>query len=349
LASENLGRSREAGASPYAGVGADLRRAREQKHLTLVEIARELRIRPHYLEAIEQGRFDLLPGRIYALGFLRSYGNRLGMDAEALLSAGRSEMAGIEAASELYFPTPLPEDRTPRAVFIAIGIAALIAIYALSAFFMTGDGVTPERVSAPSQTLPETLSGPGTGQPAASNATPQPQTPGVAAETSSGATVLSRGAGQETPREANLDSGATPIGVAPPQPTSTAAIPPGVQAGALPPAPEPVSAPPAPSPVPATAEVTFGGENRDGRIVIKAIAESWIEVRDAQGIAVFVRLLRPGESYRPPARPGLKLTTGNAGGLEIAVDGKTAPPLGMRGDVRRNVSLSPEQLLAGGV
>lgn len=60
-----------------------------------------------------------------------------------------------------------------------------------------------------------------------------------------------------------------------------------------------------------------------------------------------MRTLKPGETYRVPNRSGLTLFTGNAGGLDVTVDGKKAPSLGASGTVRRNVALEPEELLAG--
>ena len=59
------------------------------------------------------------------------------------------------------------------------------------------------------------------------------------------------------------------------------------------------------------------------------------------------RVLRPGESYAVPARDGLLLSTGNAGGLDILVDGQLTPGLGGTKAVRRDIPLEPERLKAG--
>jgi cytoskeleton protein RodZ len=56
--------------------------------------------------------------------------------------------------------------------------------------------------------------------------------------------------------------------------------------------------------------------------------------------------LRAGDTYFVPNRPGLLLLTGNAGALEVSVDGQALPPIGPIGAVRRNVSLDPENLLS---
>ena len=84
------------------------------------------------------------------------------------------------------------------------------------------------------------------------------------------------------------------------------------------------------------------------QIVVRAKTDSWIQVRDDIGNRLLMtRLMRAGDEYVVPDRPGLKLLTGNAGALEILVDGKLAPSLGPIGAVRRNVSLQPDLLLAG--
>jgi len=58
-------------------------------------------------------------------------------------------------------------------------------------------------------------------------------------------------------------------------------------------------------------------------------------------------VLRAGETYRVPNRSGLTLMTGNAGGIEIVVDGRTLPPLGAEGTIRREISLDRDKLLSG--
>jgi cytoskeleton protein RodZ len=70
-------------------------------------------------------------------------------------------------------------------------------------------------------------------------------------------------------------------------------------------------------------------------------------VRAADQTIVFSRVLKSGEVYSVPARSGLSLRTGNAGALQIDVDGKTAPSIGSIGTLRRDVSLDPAELAAG--
>lgn len=81
-----------------------------------------------------------------------------------------------------------------------------------------------------------------------------------------------------------------------------------------------------------------------GKIVVQATADAWIQVRDGDGRQILSRLLHKDDSWVAPDMPGLSLTTGNAGGIEILVDGVVMPALGRSGDVRKNISLSADSL-----
>ena len=109
---------------------------------------------------------------------------------------------------------------------------------------------------------------------------------------------------------------------------------------AAPAEPAPAARPLPPAPASSRAE--------EGRIVLRATADSWVKVQDGQDGAVLVnRVFRPGESWAAPAREGLRLSTGNALGLEILVDGQVVPGLGPGRAVRRDVPMEPERLKSG--
>jgi len=83
------------------------------------------------------------------------------------------------------------------------------------------------------------------------------------------------------------------------------------------------------------------------RIRIHARLDTWVKIVDHNGRTVLNRVLTSGESYDVPDEPGLKMITGNAGGMDIVVDGAAIAPLGEPGKVRRDVALDPEKLKAG--
>jgi cytoskeleton protein RodZ len=96
---------------------------------------------------------------------------------------------------------------------------------------------------------------------------------------------------------------------------------------------------------PAPIETAARGSSR---IKINAINNSWIQIRDDNLNTMLVtRLLAAGDSYAVPDQPGLVLLTGNAGALEIVVDGTIVPSIGGPGVVRRGVVLDVTRLKAG--
>jgi len=121
----------------------------------------------------------------------------------------------------------------------------------------------------------------------------------------------------------------------------------------------PPPAPPAPvveAPAPAPAETAsteapqpaLAADEPVSRIIVHATANSWIEVRDDFSNTMLVsRLLKAGERYAVPDKAGLSLHTGNAGALEILVDGAVVPAIGAGGAVLRGVQLDPGLLKSG--
>nr|WP_294523694.1 helix-turn-helix domain-containing protein [uncultured Rhodopila sp.] len=85
----------------------------------------------------------------------------------------------------------------------------------------------------------------------------------------------------------------------------------------------------------------------DSRIVLRASADAWILLKDRGGSVLLNRVLKTGETWSVPPRADLLLTTGNAGGTEILLDGVLAPPLGGSGGVRRDLPLDPQAIKDG--
>lgn len=94
--------------------------------------------------------------------------------------------------------------------------------------------------------------------------------------------------------------------------------------------------------------VTPGGKAvpaESSRIVIRAVADSYVAVLTSDAQPLFAQLMRPGDTYEVPSGAHLVLQTGNAGGLQITVGGRQIPPLGQIGDVRDNILLDADSLL----
>jgi cytoskeleton protein RodZ len=117
-----------------------------------------------------------------------------------------------------------------------------------------------------------------------------------------------------------------------------------------PPLPELPSVPPssaAAMPMPPVTPPAASANPDEPRIVLRARADAWLQVRDRAGQVLLNRILRAGESWPVPVRPDLLLTTGNAGGTEILVDGVVAPAFGGSGAVRRDLPLDADTIKEG--
>jgi transcriptional regulator with XRE-family HTH domain len=66
-------------------IGSILRQQRENKKLNLEDIAEELKIRPRYLQALENDQLDLLPGKLYRRSFLKAYAQFLNLNQDRIL------------------------------------------------------------------------------------------------------------------------------------------------------------------------------------------------------------------------------------------------------------------------
>jgi cytoskeleton protein RodZ len=91
----------------------------------------------------------------------------------------------------------------------------------------------------------------------------------------------------------------------------------------------------------------FGTDNKDeSAVVLQAVQESWVKVEDGRGNTVFSRVLVPGDVYYVPKGNNYKATFGNAGGVDIWVNGKLAPDAGADHTRVSDISLKPEKLMA---
>lgn len=311
-----------------ARVGETLRAERERRGWSVADVAKHLKIRRVQLEAIETSNYNELPRGAYAAGFVRSYAELLDLDAADLSRRFKEEAAGIDVPAELSFPTPINESRLPGGVLVALSLLLAVGAYGTWYYVTAADRAPVPRVTAVPETLAARVPAP-TPAPSAAEAQARALPPVAPA----------------APAPQAEPAPAAPVAVAP-----AAAVP---QIAAVPPVAAPV-APAAPAaPVTGSAPVSepgsprVFGEANEGRIVIRATGDSWTQVRDANGNVVFSRILRAGETYNVPDRPGLTMSTGNAGALDVRVDGSAAPALGRPGMVERGIALDPEKLASG--
>jgi len=135
-------------------LGASLRDARRKRGLELDAVQRATRIRRRYLEAMEDERFDLLPGVAYSRGFLREYAEFLGLDGSLYVQeyndrfAPREETLPIAPRRSASRPVRVQ----PASLLVPAVLLALALAIGLAAWKLTGRGTHPAAATTPPAT-----------------------------------------------------------------------------------------------------------------------------------------------------------------------------------------------------
>jgi cytoskeleton protein RodZ len=307
---------------PKETPGDVLRLARTARGEDVATVAAKLKMRRDQLEAIETGDYAKLPGRTYVFGFVRTYARYLGLDAEALVQRIKDESADDAdvKASALVFPEASEERHMlPNGSILIWAMLIAMVIYGITYLTMPDrKSATTAKADQPTVVIEDTKAVAPQTETSVSDAwraaTSEPPVTFVA-----GAEVLPEASEGEGPRLLT-DDPALPREVAFDIAQVTDAA---------------VSSAPA--------------QNTGSRVTFKALEATYIQIKDPRqrgGRAVLVsRVLNPGESYEAPNRDGLVMQTGNAGGLQVEVDGRVIGVLGKGGEVITRIPLDPSYFL----
>lgn len=117
--------------------GQRLQEARLQKKLTLEQVSKAIKIKEQFLSAIEQGKYEKLPSRTYAYGFVKNYADYLGLSKRETLALFRREFNeeqifkvlpdGLAKQSDF----PVSQYRWHRSAFIIGSLVLSLAMYIL--------------------------------------------------------------------------------------------------------------------------------------------------------------------------------------------------------------------------
>jgi cytoskeleton protein RodZ len=287
-------------------IGEILRRERLKRNLELGEIAQELKISSRFLEAIEAGQFDKLPGGVFTKSFIVQYARLLGLDAEEI--AGQLQRTldpPPEVPSSLEAPKPADSAiHVPRVEeWEAIGESRFRWSSSLSAAALV-------------LVVMLACSGLYTWWQHTHRPVPAHESPPVAAV-------------QPAPPPAPVEQSSSPA----PQPSTAPAV---TQPPPATPAPAPSAEPPAPQapppPVP-VAGAPASNPNAAVRVELTADESVWVLAR-SDGKYLFSGTLGAKESRTIEAQNTVVLRLGNAGGVTITLNGKPVGPVGPRGQVR---------------
>ncbi|KAB2970404.1 helix-turn-helix domain-containing protein [Zoogloea sp.] len=271
--------------------GETLRSTRESLGMSIPEVAYSLKLNARQVEAIESGRFDLLPGAAFTRGFLRNYARLLKIDPAPLLAGLEPPPsdATVELAPASNAHGNMPE--VGRGRFRRSVLPGVLAALALLGIVVVGWYYDTQK-SKPQEDLVASL--------------PAAQEPAFAPAAQGGE------GGAAVPPASEPAPVAVPVPVQPavPAPAST----PPVAA-----APESVSAKEASvtSPAPAPEAPKAGGD----KLVFDFAQDSWVEVKDPAGKVVFSRLGKAGTREQIDVKAPISVVIGNARGVKLERNG----------------------------
>lgn len=284
-----------------ATFGTRLRVEREQRGITLDQISRSTKIGTRFLQALEQDRFDQLPGGIFNKGFIRAYARFLGLDEEQAVS-------DYLAATSPGDPSPaVPETAVPvqaeseRASSLPWGTFAMVLLVIALSFAVWGFYTREPSSRVKPVVMPPSSSS--TGSLSAPAASSDSQVPSAEARTA--------------PPETPSDSSSHPA----PSPPSSPADSPGMAA------PEPeLSSTKAPVSAASLVQASFV-------VRIKARQDAWVLIT-ADGRKLSEETLLGGAEKVVKAANQVVVKTGNSGALDFEFNGQKLPTQGIYGQVR---------------
>lgn len=317
--SETLERGPEdaAAASAEEGVGRELAQARRALGLSLDDVAQQLKYGVRQIEALEEGRFDVLHGATFARGMVRSYARLLKIDPGPLLKriaerAARPDVIG--GALSARRPVPFSDtSRRSNFTYVMLSLVTL-AVGAVVAFEWhlerNAQRTFAAAAQAPLEPAPAGASGASAGgspaigtKPVATLAGKPALQPVTAAQ---GQIASAPGASApESPAAASPSSSPAPSATGSPAaaPESTAAA--------------------APESAPAIAPVGEPAAAQALRSVTLSFAEqSWVQVKDASGRKLLSQLNSPGTQQVVEGQAPLSLVIGNARHVQLTYDGQ---------------------------
>lgn len=121
-------------AKNYQHIGAYLRDLRKHYDLNVEDVAARLHIRAKYIVALEEGRMEELPGKVYTVGYVHNYAEFLGLDGNDVL-AQYEEINSLEDSHTFKIIEPTHQQSTPNHTVLIISAVLIVLGFVLWQFF----------------------------------------------------------------------------------------------------------------------------------------------------------------------------------------------------------------------
>lgn len=127
-------------------LGIRLKEAREEKAMSLDDLQAATKIQKRYLTALEEGNYDIIPGKFYVRAFIKQYAEAVGLDADQLFEEHKKDIpntyhddvsekiSGMNLQKEMPKPASKALELLPT-ILVILGVIVVIAIvYAIIQF-----------------------------------------------------------------------------------------------------------------------------------------------------------------------------------------------------------------------
>ncbi|MFD1066288.1 helix-turn-helix domain-containing protein [Oceanobacillus locisalsi] len=126
-------------------VGEKLKEARLEKDISLDSLQEKTKIQKRYLVAIEEGNFDILPGKFYTRAFIKEYASAVGVDPDDIMTDHKEELPETEEENVQYSRIQRTrkesrsdkESRSSSLIPTVTVVLLIIAIIAVAVFFLS--------------------------------------------------------------------------------------------------------------------------------------------------------------------------------------------------------------------
>ena len=280
-------------------IGAALKGLREQKKLSLEQLADMTRVRRVYLADIEAMRLDRLPSRPFTIGYIRAYAEALGLDGETAVERFKSEEPILD--EPLRAPVGVVEAGDPRVVAIVAGVIVILLAIVLW-------NIAQRALMA--------------GAPPPPTASPQATAKALAVASPP---VLPLGAPLPAPVESTTPPPYETPGMPIINPDGTVTAPKSVQGPRSGLAPEAPTVDPATLPQVFVATGPIYGAPRDqpSAVTLQALKPASLIVRGQDGQIYFARQFAAGEAFRVPQLGGLTADVSQPANFQVFVGGRS--------------------------
>jgi transcriptional regulator with XRE-family HTH domain len=143
-------------------LGQELKRAREERGITLQDISNATHVGLRFLHAIENDTFDVLPGGVFNRAFVRKFAKQVGYDEEQAVRIYEEQLSAMGGEPQRIYYTGLEdlEAKPTAGNGLLISLVAVIVLgagaYAAYQYFNISNSTSPETKASNNITNPVT-------------------------------------------------------------------------------------------------------------------------------------------------------------------------------------------------